>query len=70
MQQTEPATTAQPKHPVSELTTYELARYKRELEHALKTIPEHAEVRTLLRAKLDEVLAQQAERTRIADAQP
>jgi len=66
---TEPATTAEPKHPVSELTTFELARYRRELEHALKTIPEHAEVRTLLRAKLDEVLSEQDARSRLADAQ-
>lgn len=63
---TEPATAAEPKHPVSALTTYELARYKRELEHALKTLPEHASVRGLLRQRLAEVLTEVEDRARIA----
>ena len=66
---TEPAT-AEPKHPISALTTYELARYRRELEHATATLPEHATVRELLQQRLAAVLAEQDERARIADAQP
>jgi hypothetical protein len=58
--------TAEPRHPVSALTTYELARYRRELEHAVKTLPEHATVRELLQRRLAEVLAEQDERARIA----
>jgi hypothetical protein len=57
---------AEPKHPVSELTAYELARYRRELQHALKTLPETASVRGLLRQRLDAVLAEVDERARIA----
>jgi hypothetical protein len=60
------AMTAEPKHPVSELTTYELARYRRELQHALKTLPVAASVRGLLRQRLDAVLAEVDERARIA----
>jgi len=46
----------QPPHPMHALTTYELKNYRRELEHSLKTIPEHAQVRTLLQQRLTEVL--------------
>jgi hypothetical protein len=66
---TEPAT-AEPKHPLHALTTYEISRYRRELERAIKGIPADAPVQTDLREKLDEVLAEQAERMRIADARP
>jgi hypothetical protein len=55
----------QPKHPVHALTTYELSGYRRELEHALKRLPEHAEVRTLISQKLDEVLREQDSRARV-----
>jgi hypothetical protein len=41
------------------LTTYQLSRYRRELEHALKALPEHVAVRELLGGKLAEVLAEQ-----------
>ena len=64
----EPVTVQPPKHPMHALTTYELARYRRELEHALKALPEHAAVRDLLQGKLAEVLAEQHSRTKIADA--
>ena len=57
-----------PKHPMYALTTYELSRYRRELEHALTALPEHAPVRGLLQGRLTEVLAEQESRTRIADA--
>ncbi len=56
-----------PPYPMHALTTYELRDYRRELEHALKTLPEHAEVRELLRQKLSEVVGEQEARGRIAD---
>jgi hypothetical protein len=37
-----------PPHPLPALTTYELIRYRRELEHALTAIPGTAPARTLL----------------------
>lgn len=58
--------TAEPKHPVYQLTTSELARYRRELEHAVKGISPEAPVQTELRSRLDEVLAEQDEREKIA----
>ena len=64
----EPATVEPPEHPLHALTTYELSRYRRELEHALRALPEHAAVRQLLRGKLAEVLAEQDSRVVIADA--
>ena len=57
-----------PEHPLDALTTYELSRYRRELEHALKALPEHAAVRELLRTKLAGVLAEQESRVAIAAA--
>jgi hypothetical protein len=63
---TEPVAVQPPKHPTHSLTTYELSDYRRELEHALKTVPEHAGVRELLRAKLAEVLAEQEARIKIS----
>lgn len=62
----EPATVPQPGHPVPALTTFELRDYRRELEHALTTLPEHAPVRGLLRDKLADVLAEQECRAKIA----
>lgn len=63
-----PATVEPPEHPLHALATYELSRYRRQLEHALKALPEHAAVRELLREKLAEVLAEQESRVVIADA--
>jgi hypothetical protein len=57
-----------PEHPLHALTTYELSRYRRELEHALKALPQHATIRELLRGKLAEVLAEQESRVVIAEA--
>ena len=54
-----------PPHPMDQLTTFELRNYRRDLEHALKTLPEHAEVRSLLRRRLDEVLAEQDARANV-----
>jgi hypothetical protein len=64
----EPVTVEPPEHPPHALATYELSRYRRQLEHALKTLPEHAAVRELLREKLAEVLAEQESRVAIAHA--
>ena len=55
-----------PSHPMHQLTTYELRDYRRELEHALKNLPEHAPVRTQLRERLAEVLAEQDARTKLS----
>jgi hypothetical protein len=63
---TEPVTVDAPRHPLPALTTYELARYRRELEHTLKRLPGHAPVRELLQQRLAEVIAEQDARTRIA----
>ncbi len=63
--QAEPGT-AEPKHTLSALTTFELARYRRELEHAIKTLPETVEVRELLQQRLAEVVAEVDDRARSA----
>jgi hypothetical protein len=54
-----------PRHPVHALTTYELRRYRRALEHSLKAIPAGVPVRELLHARLDEVLAEEECRARL-----
>jgi hypothetical protein len=64
----ETANIEQPKHQLHALTTYELARYKRELQHAVKTLPEHAPVRELLQQKLAQVLAEQQSRIQLQQA--
>jgi hypothetical protein len=63
-----PLTVEPPEHPLHALTTYELSRYRRELEHTLKALPENAAVRELLSGKLAEVLAEQESRLVIVDA--
>jgi len=63
-----PVTVEPPEHPLHALATYELSRYRRELEQALKALPQHAAVLELLRGKLAEVLAEQESRVVIADA--
>jgi hypothetical protein len=57
-----------PLHPVHALTTYELSGYRRELEHALKHLPDHAPVRELLRQRLDAVLSEESARQSISEA--
>jgi hypothetical protein len=59
----------QPKHPMHALTTYELRDHRRELEHAIAFYRKHhpaAPVLADLRARLDDVLAEQDQRARIA----
>ncbi len=67
----DPVTTDRPKHPLAELTTYELRDYRRELESAIAFFDRQDPVppaRDRLQAKLDSVLAEQEERARIARA--
>ena len=59
--------TPQPPHPLGALTTAELTRYRRELEHALKTLPDYATVRDQLKVKLADIQAEQESRASIAD---
>jgi hypothetical protein len=63
---TEPVTVQPPKHPMYALTTYEIRDYRRELEDALKVLPQHAALRDLLEARLAEVLAEQESRINIS----
>ena len=65
----EPAAVDQPKHPLSAMTTYELARHRRELESAVAFFDKKDPVppaRDRLQARLDAVITEQDERTRIA----
>jgi hypothetical protein len=62
----EPVTTSEPGHPIHALTTYEITRYRRELEHAIGGISPDAPVQADLRRKLDEVLAEQEQRAKLA----
>ena len=59
-------TADQPKHPLYALTTYELKDYRRSLEHAFRTLPEHTPVHQPLQARLDAVLAEVEDRARLA----
>jgi hypothetical protein len=63
---TEPVTVQPPKHPMYALTTYEIRDYRRELEDALKVLPQHAALRDMLEARLAEVLAEQESRINIS----
>jgi hypothetical protein len=64
----EPVTIDLPKHPMYALTTYELRDYRRQLEHALRTLPGHAEVRALLQQRLTGVLNEQQARAQLQQA--
>jgi hypothetical protein len=58
----------QPKHPLPALTTYELRHYRRDLESAIAFFDRQAPVppaRDQLQARLDDVLAEQHDRTRL-----
>ncbi len=67
----QPPAVEKPKHKLSELTTYELRDYRRELEKAIaffdKQDPVPA-VRADMHARLDAVIAEQDDRARIARA--
>jgi hypothetical protein len=55
----------QPAYPPAAMTTSELTNRRRALEHALTTTPPAAPGHAFLRRQLDEVTAEQDERTRI-----
>lgn len=62
---------AEPQHQLSQLTTYELRDYRRELESAIGFFDRQDPVppaRDRLQASLDAVLAEQEQRARIAHA--
>ena len=60
-----PTADQRPLHAVAEMTTYELAGYRRNLERGLAVITEDGATRDVLRSRLDMVVAEQDERARI-----
>ncbi len=64
---TESASIPEPGHPLYALATFELSRYRRELEQALAGLPRQAPGRLLLQSRLTLVLAEQESRCKIAD---
>jgi hypothetical protein len=67
----EPAAVEEPKHPLPAMTTFELRDYRRQLESAIAyfdTIDPVPPARDRLQAKLDDVIAEQDDRKRLADA--
>jgi hypothetical protein len=65
----DPASVAQPKHPLYALTTSELTGYRRQLENAIAYYDKMDPVpqaRGDLQARLDDVIAEQDDRTRLA----
>ena len=66
-----PETVDQPKHPPHAMTTYELRDYRRQLERAIAyfdTKNPVPSVRGDLQARLEDVIAEQDDRARIARA--
>ena len=66
----EPPDVPQPAHPLHALTTFELAAYRRDLEHALNARPPAAAARGIVQGKLAEVQAEQESRARITAVRP
>ncbi|MGD0247224.1 MAG: hypothetical protein ABSB59_43830 [Streptosporangiaceae bacterium] len=58
----------QPGHPVHALATFELSRYRRELEHAITGTSPDPLTRDGLRRQLDDVLAEQQSRAQLRHA--
>lgn len=68
---TEPVTVEPPKHPLPAMTTFELRDFRRELERAIAFFDRQAPAppaRARLQARLDDVVAEQDERARLARA--
>jgi hypothetical protein len=66
-----PDTVCQPKHPMHAMTTFELKDYRRLLERAIEYFSKQdpvPAVRADLQAALDEVIAEQDDRRKLADA--
>jgi hypothetical protein len=67
----DPVTVEQPKHRLTQLTTYELRDYRRELEQAIAFFDRQEPVppaRDRLQARLDQVVAEQESPKRISNA--
>jgi hypothetical protein len=67
----ESPTVEPPKHPLGQMTTFELRDYRRQLEGAITFFDKQDPVppaRDQLQARLDAVLAEQEDRTRLANA--
>ena len=65
----DPESVEQPRHPLHALTTYELADYRRQLERAIAFFDAKDPIpsaRDRLQARLDAVMAEQEDRTRLA----
>jgi hypothetical protein len=54
-----------PAYPPAAMTTTELTNRRQDLEHTLTTSPDDAPGHAILRRQLDEVIAEQDERTQI-----
>jgi hypothetical protein len=67
MTEQQPAVQA-PKHPLHQLTTYELRDYRAELEHEIQGISPDAPAAADLRKLLDDVLREQEARRRLRRA--
>jgi len=68
---TEPVTVEEPKHPLHSLATFELRDLRRQLERAIASYAGQDPIpsdRNLLQARLDDVIAEQADRARLARA--
>jgi hypothetical protein len=66
---TDPATVQQPKHPLYALTTSELSDQRRQLENAIAYydgMDPVSQARGDLQARLDDVIAEQDDRTKLA----
>jgi hypothetical protein len=66
---TEPVSVEPPKHPLHALTTFELRDFRRDLENAIAFFDRQNPVppaRARLQARLDEVMAEQDDRARLA----
>jgi hypothetical protein len=55
----------QPKHPLPQLTTFELRDYRRDLETAIARLRTQDPVCPVLQARLDAVIAEQESRAKI-----
>lgn len=67
----QPPAVQKPKHKLSELTTYELRDYRRELERAIAFFDTRSPVppvRAEMQARLDAVVAERDDRARLARA--
>jgi hypothetical protein len=65
----EPVTVTRPEHPLSALTTYELAYYRRRLENAIAFLGKQdpiPPIRADMQAALARVIDEQDDRSRIA----